>query len=377
MKIANCKLQIDDAGTKSHGAHVSGRRILTAGALLAAWLLCTVDRSSVFGEPPEQAGAAENKTVDNLSNTRLPGPVLAAISRLGDPRFEIREQATTALEQAGIVAIAPLRDAAAGDNLEITCRAIKSLSTILDTNDDAAFDTAEAALEQLESSANPSASRRAALALDSQPARRWKRAVARLNLLGGGVKGMERTDAALPEANLELGVGFIPTHVILHDRWSGGSAGLLNIKRMNYALKVLALSGQVQTVSWPLPVYVIDGAVVPPQALEELQQSLPGLDIQARGPARLGVKCDRTIGPCFISEIERNSGAEKAGLRRGDFVVRYDGETVSNFEQLTQITRRHKAADRVKLGVERDGQMVELEVELSGWDDFKPKPKEK
>jgi serine protease Do len=89
------------------------------------------------------------------------------------------------------------------------------------------------------------------------------------------------------------------------------------------------------------------------------------------------VTCDRTIGACVIADIEENSGAERAGLRKSDIVVQYDGETVNNFDQLTQITRRHKALERVKLGVERDGQFVELEVELSGWDEIKPRAKEK
>ena len=53
---------------------------------------------------------------------------------------------------------------------------------------------------------------------------------------------MERTETGLPETNPELSGSFIPTHVILHERWSGGSAGLVNIKRMNYSLKVLAIS---------------------------------------------------------------------------------------------------------------------------------------
>lgn len=347
--------------------------------LLTASVLFIVRPAAAFDGPAVGVGAAGTKKVGTPDGPGrpIPAPVGATISRLGDPRFEVREQATKALEQAGIIAIAPLRDAAAGDNLEITCRAIKSLAAILDTDDDATFDAAETALEQLEASANASAARRAAVALESQPLRRLNRSVARLNLLGGGVRRMKRTGLGLPESNSEPGAVFVPTHVILLDRWTGGSAGLVNIKRMNSSLKVLADTGQIQMISWPLPLYVIDGANVSPEALEELQHSLPGLNIEPRGPARLGVTCERRLGECVIDGIEENSGAERAGLRKSDVVVRYDGETVESFDQLTQITRRHKAADRVKLGVQREGEFVELEIELSGWDEFKPRANEK
>jgi hypothetical protein len=267
-----------------------------------------------------------------------------------------------------------LREAAAGENLEITCRAIRSLAAILDTNDEATFDAAELALEQLEASTNRSAARRAAVALALHPVRRWSRAVARFNLQGGGIKCSDRAETGRLDPDPEFGKN-VPTHVILGENWTGGSAGMANVKRLMHALQGLVQSGRMPPVPVPLPVYVIDGADVSPEALEDLQQSLPGLEIQSRGRARLGVFCESRIGrPCTISGIERNSAAERAGLRRFDIVVRYDGETIEDFEQLTRITRRHKVADRIKLEVQRGDEVVEVEAELSGWNELEPRP---
>jgi hypothetical protein len=333
-------------------------------------------------EPATDSGAAGSASARSSAVTPAPAPlptkspVNPLIPLLGDPRFEVREEATKKLEQAGLAAIVPLHEAAAGENLEITCRAIKSLGAILNSEDDGTFDAAEAALEQLEASSNASAARRAAVALDSQPLRRWNRALARLQLHGGGVKWKARNEMTPSEPNPELGGNNVfPTNIMLGEKWSGGTQGLINIKRMNYSLS--AYYGQMLPVRWPLPVYVIEGASVSPEALEELQRSLPGLEIHKRGQAKLGVYSDSGIGPCTISGVEPNQAAEKAGIRLGDVVVKYDGETVTDFEHLTRITRRHKAGDRVKLEVQRDGQIVALEVELSGWDELKPKPSAK
>ena len=77
------------------------------------------------------------------------GPVgLAAIAGLGDAHFEAREAAMRQLSKWGTAAVDPLAQAAAGDNLEVTWRAIRALGRILDTDDEAQFDAAEAALER-------------------------------------------------------------------------------------------------------------------------------------------------------------------------------------------------------------------------------------
>src|SRR5262245_9653078 len=95
---------------------------------------------------------------------------VALASRLGKPRYEVREEATRKLEQLGIDAIEPLLAAAAGDNLEVISRAVRALTTIYDSEDDATFDAAEVALEQLTESSNRAAAQRAAAALAPQDA---------------------------------------------------------------------------------------------------------------------------------------------------------------------------------------------------------------
>lgn len=254
-------MQIEQGG-KCIQAHLSGFLGLAVGGLCAGWLFFAIEPIRAFDAPATP---------------------LASIHRLGDPRFEVREQATKALEQAGIAAIAPLRDAAAGENLEVTSRAIKSLAAILDTDDEATFDAAEAALEQLEASSNSSAGRRAFAALASQPVRRWSRAVARLNLQGGGIKPRTRGESGPPELHAETGGVALPESVILGPNWNGGEAGLTNVKRLTYALRAAVNSNAIAPIPLPLPLYVIDGAKIAPEALEELQQSLPGLEIQERG----------------------------------------------------------------------------------------------
>ncbi len=302
--------------------------------------------------------------------------VVALISRLGSPQFEIREEATRKLEQFGIDAIEPLLAAAGGENLEVTCRAFRVLGTIYDSDDATTFDAAEAGLEKLATSSLRSVVLRARAILspqdanwppqpDSRRIRRWKRAISRIEALGGLVPRKQR-EGDFRNAELEFG-GIFPEYIMLTEEWKGGDAGLVNLKRMGESLPTYL------TARLP-PVYVINGADVSGAAVEQLQQSLRSmqvqLEVQTRGRARLGVQTmDRS---CLVSGVEKGSAADKAGLQPGDQILKYDGEELTDFDHLAKITSGHNVGDKVLLEVLRDGQTLMLNAELTGWTPGKP-----
>src|SRR5262249_30382766 len=159
------------------------------------------------------------------------------------PRYNVREEATTKLEQLGIDAIGPLLAAASGENLEVISRAVRALAVIYDSEDEATFDAAELALEQLAESSNRSAAQRAAVVLAPQDAlwtpetdkrrfRRWKRAITRIRELGGEIRRLDqngRADQNNNEKDILDAPGEYPSlMVVLNERWTGGGAGVVN-----------------------------------------------------------------------------------------------------------------------------------------------------
>jgi len=337
-------------------------------ALALASLAVADDKPAGAVQPATAEPSADSADPAKLQADRRRAAV-SAIAQLGNSRFEIREEATKKLEQSGIEAIGPLLAAAAGDNLEVTCRAIRALGAIFDSEDEATFDAAEVALEQLAESSNRSAAQRAQTILapqdiqgiagsDGRRYRRWKRAIVRIRALGGIVKQME-------PAGAEREITEIPPEetpwllVILEEGWKGGGAGLVNLKRI--------------CVRFPLPmVYVAKGANLPGEALENLQRTVPQLRIEIRGKAMLGISAGDPNAPCRIKNVSPNSAAEKAGLMANDEILKYDGEELKNFQRLIEITGEHKPGDKIEIEIRRGGEILKLEAQLTGWAGDKP-----
>ena len=70
-------------------------------------------------------------------------------------------------------------------------------------------------------------------------------------------------------------------------------------------------------------------------------------------------------GRLVIDSVLEGSGAEKAGLKPGDVVKSIDGHDLASFLDLAEIIRRHKAGDKVKVALARQGQDQTVEVTLS------------
>ena len=65
----------------------------------------------------------------------------------------------------------------------------------------------------------------------------------------------------------------------------------------------------------------------------------------------------------YIAEIT-GKNAKKAGFEVGDMVYSIDGQEIDSFETLSSIITSHKVGDKVTYVVLRDGQALEIELEL-------------
>ena len=64
----------------------------------------------------------------------------------------------------------------------------------------------------------------------------------------------------------------------------------------------------------------------------------------------------------LVDEVDDDSPASKAGLRKGDIVVEFDGERVRSVRQFTRLVNETPSGRTVQASVMRDGQRVTMSV---------------
>lgn len=68
----------------------------------------------------------------------------------------------------------------------------------------------------------------------------------------------------------------------------------------------------------------------------------------------------------YITDIVKDSGAEKAGLQAYDRIVALDGTEINSYTELKRIMRDKKVGDKIILSIIRDGETVDYEITLTG-----------
>jgi predicted metalloprotease with PDZ domain len=143
--------------------------------------------------------------------------------------------------------------------------------------------------------------------------------------------------------------------------------------RPDYHMVVLAGSGHLAYgVGIPKRVYRRIGkdyAIVLPDPGEPLELGLADFiifpsEVQAPEDAKLGIMLDSSDGLLMVAGFTRGSGAEKAGMEKGDIVLAVDGQKVEDVDDLRIFLATRHVGDVVLVTVRRDKATVELDVEL-------------
>ena len=70
---------------------------------------------------------------------------------------------------------------------------------------------------------------------------------------------------------------------------------------------------------------------------------------------------------CQITEVVKDSGAEKAGLKAGDVLTKIDGQPITIFEDIRLVIAQHRAGDKLDVQFERSGKSQTATIQLTGF----------
>ena len=130
---------------------------------------------------------------------------------------------------------------------------------------------------------------------------------------------------------------------------------------MKYVLYAVLVMLPVAVQIRPLPVLAQAGDL----GLPNTPMGYLGLisqEIDANKAKELKLRAVRGV---FVSDIVADSPAAKAGIKKGDVVIEYDGQVVEGMLQLGRLVRETPPGRTAKVSVWRDGRSQTLSVVLS------------
>ena len=93
-------------------------------------------------------------------------------------------------------------------------------------------------------------------------------------------------------------------------------------------------------------------------------------EIPPEGGAVLGVTLKETKKGLTVEEVSKDSGAEKAGMKKGDILTLVAGKPVKEIAALGKLLGEMKSGTDVKVTLVREGKKTELDVKLSARGDL-------
>lgn len=84
-----------------------------------------------------------------------------------------------------------------------------------------------------------------------------------------------------------------------------------------------------------------------------------------RSGAFFGVMVDPSVEGVQLLDVVKDSPAEKAGFKKGDVLVNFNGDKISTYKELTTALSKYKAGERIVVVYKRDGALNKAAIQLA------------
>ncbi|WP_158884322.1 DegQ family serine endoprotease [Rhodanobacter sp. L36] len=155
---------------------------------------------------------------------------------------------------------------------------------------------------------------------------------------------------------------FIQTDVPINRGNSGGPLFNLQGQVVGINSQIYSNTGDYTGVSFSIPIDVAMNAVQQIKSGGHVTRGQLGVTV---GPLTddivKGLKLDNNNG-AIVSDVSPGSGAEKAGLRAGDVILRFNGETIGQSADLPPLVGMTKPGTKATVDIVRNGKRQAVEV---------------
>lgn len=153
---------------------------------------------------------------------------------------------------------------------------------------------------------------------------------------------------------------FIQTDAAVNPGNSGGALVNKKGELVGVNTAIISQTGSYAGYSFAIPsnmVHKIADDLIAYGAVQRVMLGVSVAEIDANFAAQLKLSAPMGV---YISEVQKSSPAEAAGLRNGDVLVEIDGAKVNSFAVMQENISRYRPGDTATVTVIRDGQKLEM-----------------
>ena len=166
---------------------------------------------------------------------------------------------------------------------------------------------------------------------------------------------------------------FIQTDAAINPGNSGGA--LVNTKGELIGINsaIASHTGSYEGYGFAIPVNMAKKILGDIQKFGAVKRGIVGVqftELNADNAQQLNI--DKTVG-LYVSDVIAGSGAEAAGIKKGDIISKVEGNTVYQSSDLQEHVARLAPGDKIKLTVLRDGASKDFTVSLKAESAAAPK----
>lgn len=153
---------------------------------------------------------------------------------------------------------------------------------------------------------------------------------------------------------------FIQTDAAINPGNSGGALVNKNGELVGINTAILSKTGSYAGYGFAVPVDIVKKIVTDIIEYGEVQKAFFGgevADFDATIAERLDIAVDiNNINGVLLSYVQKDGTAEKAGLKEGDIIVKFNNQVVDSRSQFEEELSYHSPGDEVMITYERKGQ---------------------
>jgi serine protease Do len=161
---------------------------------------------------------------------------------------------------------------------------------------------------------------------------------------------------------------FIQTDASINPGNSGGP--LFNLKGEVVGINTAIVSGG-QGIGFAIPINMAKELLPQLKSKGKVTRGWLGVVIQKITPEIAKTFEFKESAGALVSDVTEGGPAEKAGIKRGDIIVSFNGKAIKEIDTLPKLVGATEIGKKAKVGIIRDGKTLEVEIVIGELKDEK------